>query len=191
MVICSEPKVFEPVLVDAAPPPVLEHVFAAPVVTRAGDVYVGTQGLGLVALDANGGERWRVELAGDVDGAPAIGFDGMIYVGDDGGRVTAIRPTGTVLWSVPVGGSVRSAITLDVSGALGVRVLSDDNVVSFLTVTIVDDTSRGLAIAGIEPGTRIIVSGQDMVSDGQTVDAVPADDVAAGTAAAPAAEGAN
>ncbi|MCB1338580.1 MAG: efflux RND transporter periplasmic adaptor subunit [Maritimibacter sp.] len=85
----------------------------------------------------------------------------------------------------------RSAITLDVSGALGVRVLSDDNVVSFLTVTIVDDTSRGLAIAGIEPGTRIIVSGQDMVSDGQTVDAVPADDVAAGTAAAPAAEGAN
>ena len=85
----------------------------------------------------------------------------------------------------------RTAITLDVSGALGVRVLSDDNVVSFLTVTIVDDTSRGLAIAGIEPGTRIIVSGQDMVSDGQTVDAVPADDVAAGTAAAPAAEGAN
>ncbi|MEZ4429563.1 MAG: PQQ-binding-like beta-propeller repeat protein [Nannocystaceae bacterium] len=108
---------------DAAPPPVLEHVFAAPVVTRAGDVYVGTQGLGLVALDANGGERWRVELAGDVDGAPAIGSDGMIYVGDDGGRVTAIRPTGTVLWSVPVGGSVRSAITLDDQGTLYVSSL--------------------------------------------------------------------
>lgn len=72
----------------------------------------------------------------------------------------------------------RSAITLDSEGNLGVRVLGDGDTVAFLKVAIIDDTPDGLVLAGIDAGTRIIVSGQDMVSDGQKVIAVAADDAA-------------
>lgn len=68
----------------------------------------------------------------------------------------------------------RSAITLDVDGNLGVRILAEADTVAFLKVTIVDDTPDGLVLAGIPQGTRIIVSGQDMVGDGQQVVAVEA-----------------
>lgn len=68
----------------------------------------------------------------------------------------------------------RSVITLNVEGALGVRVLSDKDTVGFLTATIVDDTPDGLVLSGIPAGTRIVVSGQNMVSDGQQVIAVAA-----------------
>lgn len=68
----------------------------------------------------------------------------------------------------------RSAITLDVEGNLGVRVLADDETAKFMPVTIVDDTPEGLILSGIAQGTRIIVSGQDMVVDGQKVIGVEA-----------------
>jgi multidrug efflux system membrane fusion protein len=68
----------------------------------------------------------------------------------------------------------RSAITLDTDGTLGVRLLGADDMVEFLAVDIIDDTPDGLVLSGIAAGTRIIVSGQDMVSDGQKVIAVPA-----------------
>lgn len=68
----------------------------------------------------------------------------------------------------------RSVVTLDADGALGVRVLTGDGTVAFLKATIVDDTPDGLVLSGIAQGTRIIVSGQDMVSDGQKVAAVEA-----------------
>ena len=70
----------------------------------------------------------------------------------------------------------RSAITLDAAGNLGVRVLGEGDTVSFLKVAIIDDTPDGMVLAGIEAGTRIIVSGQDMVTDGQEVIAVAAED---------------
>ncbi|MEZ5722643.1 MAG: efflux RND transporter periplasmic adaptor subunit [Paracoccaceae bacterium] len=73
----------------------------------------------------------------------------------------------------------RSAITLDAEGNLGVRVLGTDDTVAFLKVAILDDTPDGLVLSGIEADTRIIVSGQDMVSDGQKVIAVAAEDSAA------------
>ncbi len=66
----------------------------------------------------------------------------------------------------------RSIITLDDKGTVGVRSLTADGKVAFLPVRIVDDTPKGLVVAGIEDGTRIIISGQDLVSDGQEVTAV-------------------
>lgn len=83
----------------------------------------------------------------------------------------------------------RSAITLDAAGNLGVRVLGDGDTVSFLKVTIIDDTPDGLVLSGIEAGTRIIVSGQDMVTDGQEVIAVAAQGATGAGAAAGAATG--
>jgi len=70
----------------------------------------------------------------------------------------------------------RSAITLDADGNLGVRVLGANDTVEFRAVGIIDDTPDGMVLSGIAQGTRIIVSGQDMVSDGQKVTAVAATD---------------
>lgn len=68
----------------------------------------------------------------------------------------------------------RSVITLDANGILGVRVLTEAGTVAFLKVMIVDDTPDGLVLSDIPMDTRIIVSGQNMVSDGQKVAAVGA-----------------
>lgn len=70
----------------------------------------------------------------------------------------------------------RSVIALDTNGVLGVRVLTEDGTVAFLKITIVDDTPDGLVISDVPAGARIIVSGQNMVSDGQKVAAVEAAD---------------
>ncbi len=63
----------------------------------------------------------------------------------------------------------RSVVTLDANGKLGVRVLNADDTVGFLKVEIVDDTPDGMVLSGIPDRTRIIVSGQNMVTDGQKV----------------------
>lgn len=70
----------------------------------------------------------------------------------------------------------RSVVTLDADGNLGVRSVTEAERVASLPVRIVDDTPQGLVVAGIPEGTRIIVSGQNMVSDGQRVAAVAATD---------------
>ncbi len=66
----------------------------------------------------------------------------------------------------------RSVVALDADGTLGVRSVNEAGKVAFLPVRIVDDTPDGLVLAGIAEGARIIVSGQNMVSDGQLVTAV-------------------
>ena len=73
----------------------------------------------------------------------------------------------------------RSVIALDANGVLGVRVLTEAGAVAFLKVTIVDDSPDGLVLSDIPAGTRIIVSGQNMVSEGQKVAAVEVSDAAA------------
>ncbi len=94
------------------------HVDAAPLVTPTGDVFVGTQGVGLVALAPDGHERWRVELRGDVDGAPVLTEDGLLVVGDDGGQVTAFDPAGNQRWQIKTGGPIPSALALGSSGEI-------------------------------------------------------------------------
>ncbi len=66
----------------------------------------------------------------------------------------------------------RSVITLGQNGEVGVRVIGEGDKVAFLPVKIVDDTAKGLVVAGIADGTRVIISGQDLVADGQEVDGV-------------------
>jgi len=73
----------------------------------------------------------------------------------------------------------RSIVTLGADGSIGVRKLESDDTVSFLKANVVDDTPEGLVITGIPDGTRVIVSGQDLVTDGQKVKAVDATAAAA------------
>ncbi|MGI6856465.1 efflux RND transporter periplasmic adaptor subunit [Mesorhizobium sp. 1B3] len=69
----------------------------------------------------------------------------------------------------------RSVVTLSVSGDLGIRAVGPDNKVAFYPIDLVDDTPRGLVLGGIPADARIIVAGQDLVTEGDVVNAQEAD----------------
>lgn len=77
----------------------------------------------------------------------------------------------------------RSIITLGGKGELGVHTVDADGKVSFHAIDLVDDTPEGLYLAGIPADARVIVAGQDLVTAGDTVKAVPADQAMAGDVA--------
>lgn len=70
----------------------------------------------------------------------------------------------------------RSVVTLSAAGDLGIRAVDADDKVVFFPIDLVDDTPSGIVLAGIPPDARIIVAGQDLVSEGDAVIAVPADE---------------
>jgi multidrug efflux system membrane fusion protein len=63
----------------------------------------------------------------------------------------------------------RSIITLSDQGEIGLRVVGEDNIAQFVPVTLIDDTPAGLVVTGVPEKVRIIVSGQDLVRDGDEV----------------------
>lgn len=69
----------------------------------------------------------------------------------------------------------RSVVTLDAAGNLGLRILNADNTVGFVPIDLIDDSPAGLVLSGVPQDAKIIIAGQDLVSDGETVNAVPAD----------------
>jgi len=69
----------------------------------------------------------------------------------------------------------RSVVTLSGAGDLGIRAADKDNKVVFFPIDLVDDTPTGLVLAGIPADARVIVAGQEMVTEGDTVKAVEAD----------------
>ncbi|MCB2110447.1 MAG: efflux RND transporter periplasmic adaptor subunit [Rhodobacteraceae bacterium] len=74
----------------------------------------------------------------------------------------------------------RSVITLSSEGELGLRVVGPDNVAKFASVELIDDTPKGLVLAGVPDDARIIVAGQDLVRDGETVNVKDVTGTAAG-----------
>jgi multidrug efflux system membrane fusion protein len=62
----------------------------------------------------------------------------------------------------------QSALTLDDSGALGIRA-AVDGVAEFMPVSIVRDTAEGVWVTGLPDTLDVIVVGQDFVIDGQPV----------------------
>jgi multidrug efflux system membrane fusion protein len=81
------------------------------------------------------------------------------------------------LWSAPVDAVIlpRSVVTLSASGDLGIRAVGKDDKVTFHPIDLIDDTTKGLVLGGIPADARIIVAGQDLVTEGDTVQAVEAD----------------
>lgn len=69
----------------------------------------------------------------------------------------------------------RSVVTLSADGDLGIRILNEEDKVVFVPIDLIDDTPRGLILGGIPENARIIVAGQDLVSEGDQVNAVEAD----------------
>ncbi|MEZ4383256.1 MAG: PQQ-binding-like beta-propeller repeat protein [Nannocystaceae bacterium] len=88
------------------------HVGAAPLVTLDGGVVVGGQDGAVIALDREGGLRWRVELGPDVDAAPVMLKSGLVVAAADDGRVVAIEPSGETRWTFTAGKDVRAPLAL-------------------------------------------------------------------------------
>lgn len=66
----------------------------------------------------------------------------------------------------------RSVITLSAKGDIGIRILRSDDTVDFVKIELIDDTPQGLVLGGIPDDARIVVAGQDLVSNGDKVNAV-------------------
>jgi membrane fusion protein, multidrug efflux system len=86
-------------------------------------------------------------------------------------KIPAGMTTEVNLYAAPVRAVVvpRSIITLSSEGELGLRIVGADNVAHFTSVDLIDDTPEGLVLAGVPADARIIVAGQDLVRDGETV----------------------
>ena len=69
----------------------------------------------------------------------------------------------------------RSVVTLSADGDLGIRAVDTSNKVVFFPIDLVDDTAKGLVLAGIPADARVIVAGQDLVTEGDEVKPVEAD----------------
>ena len=64
----------------------------------------------------------------------------------------------------------RSIVTLGNTGELGIRSIDEENKVVFHPIDIVDDSTGALILGGIPEDARIIVSGQNLVTEGQAVE---------------------
>ena len=69
----------------------------------------------------------------------------------------------------------RSVVTLSQAGDLGIRIVGPDDKVGFVPIDLIDDTPTGLVLGGVPKDARIIVAGQDLVAEGDTVNPVEAD----------------
>jgi len=128
-----------------------------------------------VSLEATAGTRtFPIEIAiANPDNKVPAGMTAEIMIKSE--AVTAVR--------LP-----RSVVTLDASGNLGLRILKADNTVGFVPIDLIDDTPEGLLLSGVPLDAKIIVAGQDLVSDGEAVNAVPADPGLVAAATVPAVE---
>lgn len=75
-----------------------------------------------------------------------------------------IAATGTDAHLVP-----GSALTLDDTGAIGLRTVDADNRAQFMPITVVRDSAQGLWVTGLPETVDLIVVGQEFVRDGVRV----------------------
>jgi len=73
----------------------------------------------------------------------------------------------------------RSALIFSSAGDLGVRTVDEQGKVGFAPTTIVEDDQNFMWLAGVPDHARVIVQGQDFVREGNRVEAVPANELAA------------
>lgn len=72
-----------------------------------------------------------------------------------------------------------AVLTLNDEGTLGVRTVTEDEIVRFVPVSIIEDTGTGVWVSGLPLEATVITVGQEYVIDGQRVDVFS--DTTAGT----------
>jgi multidrug efflux system membrane fusion protein len=76
----------------------------------------------------------------------------------------AIASAGVTAHLIP-----QSALTLNDDGAIGVRLVDGENVVSFAPLQIMRDTAEGVWVTGLPNQADVIIAGQEYVTAGVTV----------------------
>jgi outer membrane protein assembly factor BamB len=104
-------------------------VESSPVVGPDGTVYLAatnpqTGGGSVVALGADGSERWRYEVGSRLPFSPALGADGTLYVGARNGNLYALNPDGSLKWLTPLG-AVSSSVAVGADGTIYLGSASD------------------------------------------------------------------
>jgi multidrug efflux system membrane fusion protein len=115
-----------------------------------------------ISRDASAATRtFRVEVA-------VPNADGVIPAGMTAEITLRAAPTDAVI--LP-----RSVVTLSSSGDLGIRAVDQNDKVTFFPIDLIDDTPKGLVLAGIPEDAKVIVAGQELVAEGDVVEPVEAD----------------
>ncbi len=112
------------------------------------------------------------------DATPATRtFRVEVAVPNADGRIPSGMTAEVTLLAVPVEATVlpRSVVTLSNDGDLGIRAVDADNKVVFYPIDLVDDMQGGLVLGGIPAEVRIIVAGQELISEGDVVNPVEVD----------------
>lgn len=112
------------------------------------------------------------------DATPATRtFRVEVAVPNADGRIPSGMTAEVTLLAEPVEATVlpRSVVTLSNDGDLGIRAVDGADKVVFYPIDLVDDMQGGLVLGGIPADVRIIVAGQELISDGDTVNPVAAD----------------
>ena len=146
---------------------------------------VSERNLGMISLGASADIRLvdGTKVTGTIryisrEATPATRtFPIEIAIPNPDGAIPAGMTAEITLRAEPVDAVVlpRSVVTLSASGDLGIRAVDKDGAVTFYPIDLVDDTPHGLVLGGIPAEARIIVAGQDLVSEGDKVEAVEAD----------------
>ena len=133
------------------------------------DVRVGTPAT--VNLASGASIEGRVRYVRQQASAQTRTFQVEVEIPNRGGDVPAGMSAEIVLHADAVAAVTvpRSVVTIADSGALGIRVVGEDDTVRFVPVEVVDDTPDGLVLEGVPAGADVIISGQDLVRDGETV----------------------
>ena len=115
-----------------------------------------------ISREASSATRtFRVEVA-------IANADGSIPAGMTAEIALSAQPTEAVM--LP-----RSVVTLGEKGDLGIRAVDPGNKVVFFPIDLVDDRPNGLVLGGIPADARVIVAGQELVTEGEVVKPVEAD----------------
>ena len=104
-------------------------------------------------------------------------FRAEIAISNPDDKVPAGMTAELTLRSAPVDAIAlpRSVVTLSATGDLGIRAVDGNDRVVFFPIDLVDDTPKGLLLAGVPEDARVIMAGQDLVKEGDEVKPVDAD----------------
>lgn len=98
-----------------------------------------------------------------------------LTIADGQSAEISIATAGTAAHLLP-----SSALTLDDQGQLGLRIVTDENRVQFRPATMMRDTPDGVLVTGLPDQVRVIIVGQEFVSDGVAVTPVSVQDIPLG-----------
>jgi outer membrane protein assembly factor BamB len=82
---------------------------STPAIGKSGVIYVGTEDGSLIAINADGTEKWRLPSTGSpMRSSPVVGSTETVYVGNNDGYLYAVSPDGKLEWSASTNGSIDS-----------------------------------------------------------------------------------